>query len=213
MPTPLARRLLAAAVLAVVVLPGRAGSAASGPPCQVLTDAAGDASVVSGAPDVPALDVLSADIASGPRNVTVVVRVAELGTAVQAAPRLDMWMTYFTFRGNGFAASAARSLDGSRFELVGDFPEQTSIPGFNGAVQVTGEFDVDRNEVRVVFPRDLIGHTRAGEAIRDITVDSLTGVGSLATTPTSTYAGTTVDRTAQPGPSTSIGAPSCVQST
>jgi hypothetical protein len=54
--------------------------------CNLVTDARGDAAVVPGVPD-PAdlvaapLDIVSADIASNARHVTVAIRVADLGQA------------------------------------------------------------------------------------------------------------------------------------
>jgi hypothetical protein len=180
-----------------------------------VTDPAGDAVLTHSVPVAPndaALDVLSADMASGARNITAVVRVTRLGTAVEAGPRLDQWTVWFTFRGRGFAATAARALDGEEFYVSGDFPEEQAVPGFNSTVPVAGAFDPSTNEVRIVLPRDLVGHTRAGDKISKITVDTVTGAGSLATQSTGAYAGITVDRTQQPGPTTSIGAPSCVKS-
>jgi hypothetical protein len=214
---PRARTTLAvaAALCAGLVTPAVAGSGAT--PCRIVTDPAGDAALRDvgpvSAPNESALDVLSADVASGPRNLTIVVRVTGLGTAVEAAPRLDQWIVYFTFKGHGFAATAARAVDGTEFYLAGDFPEKSSAPGFTATVPVTGAFVEAANEVRIVVPRDLVGHTRKGDKISKITVDTVTGVGTLATETTGAYAGTTVDRTAQPGSTTLIGAASCVRST
>jgi hypothetical protein len=58
--------------------------------CNLVTDARGDAAVVPGVPD-PAdlvaapLDIVSADIASNARHVTVAIRVADLGQAALLA--------------------------------------------------------------------------------------------------------------------------------
>jgi hypothetical protein len=205
----------AAASLCLAVSPAFASPTAVS--CRIVTDPAGDASLSSRVPapaaNDAALDVLSADIASGPRNLTVVVRVAHLGTALEAGPRLDMWIVYFTFRGHGFAATAQRAVDGTEFYLAGDFPEKSAAPGFTATVPVSGSFVESTSEVRLVVPRDLVGHTKKGDAISKISVDTVTGAGTLATETTGAYAGTTVDRTAQPGPSTAIGAASCVRST
>jgi hypothetical protein len=179
-----------------------------------VTDPAGDATLThhdsTGTTNTAALDVRSADMASGPRNVTAVVRVTRLGTALEAAPRLDQWMVFFKFRGNAFAAVAARAVDGTEFRVDGDFPEKSAPPGFTASTQVTGTFNTAANEVRIVFPRDLIGHTRAGDKLTDIVIVTYTGAGSLATQQTGAQAGGTVDSTEQPGPSAVIGAPSCV---
>jgi hypothetical protein len=213
------RPALKAAAFAVAIsgFIGVPAANAGGPVCRIVTDPAGDASLRSfgavATPNEPALDVVSADIASGPRNLTVVVRVDHLGAAADAGPRLDQWTAYFTVRGHGFAATAARAIDGQQFYLAGDFPEQSAAPGFTAAVPVTGAFLEATNEIRVVVPRDLVGRTRKGDRISQITVDTVTGVGTLATQATGAYAGTTVDRTAQPGPTTAIGARSCVRST
>lgn len=212
---------LRVAIVAAIIAGGllAAGSATAGGAsgyCRIVTDPASDAVLVSrgpvASPNDAALDVLSADVASGARNVTIVVRVAGLGTAVEAGPRLDQWVVYFTFRGRGFAATAARAIDGVQFWVAGDFPEEQPTPGFTATVPVTGGFDPATNEVRIALPRDLIGHTRPGDKISKISVDTVTGAGTLATQSTGAYAGTTVDRTQQPGASTTIGAPSCVKS-
>lgn len=213
------RGRVAALLIAVASGAGLFGGSAqaTAPTCALVTDPAGDAAVYRSAttpvstPNEPALDVVSADVGSGPRAVTFVVRVSRLGTAVEAGPRLDMWRTYFTFRGRGFAASASRALDGSRFVVEGEFPETSSPPGFTSSVPVTGSFDMARNEVKVVVPRDLLGRTRVGDKITKLTIDTVAGVGTLGTS--DAYAGTTVDRTDQPGPGTAIGDRSCVRST
>jgi len=196
------RKALAVAAAASACLAVSPAIASSGvPPCRIVNDPAGDAVLRSigpvSTPDQAALDVISADIASGSRNLTLVVRVAQLGSAVEAAPRLDQWIVYFTFRGHGFAATAARAVDGTEFYLAGDFPEKSAAPGFTATVPVSGTFVEGANEVRLVVPRDLVGRTKKGDKISKITVDTVTGVGTLATETTGAYAGTTVDRTAQ----------------
>jgi hypothetical protein len=181
---------------------------AASSPCPLLTDPVGDASLSSHADvSAPGLDVLAANILTGPRNLTFVVHVAELGPAAAAGPRLDQWRMYFTFRGHAFAASAMRALDGTRFAIEGDVDETSSAPGFTPSSPVDGSFDEARNEVRIVVPRDRIGHTRSGDRIARISVDTMTGVGTLFTS--GAYAGYTVDRTSLPGPSTTIGSRSC----
>jgi hypothetical protein len=210
------RKLLVVATVLTALLGGATAHAAPARTCQIVTDPAGDAALVSrdatGSTNDDALDVRSADIASGVRYLTAVVRVTRLGTAVDAGPRLDQWVVFFKFRGNGFVAMAQRALDGSQFSLAGDFPEQSATPGFTPTVQVKGSFDPTTNEVRIVFPRDLIGHTRAGDKITDIVVATYTGAGTLATQQTGAYAGVTVDGTDQPGPYAEIGRRSCVAS-
>jgi hypothetical protein len=209
------RWALAVAVLAVSAAVGPAW-ANSGVNCRVVQDAAGDAALLrqdtTGSSNAAALDVVSADVATGTRNVTAVVRVAGLGTAADAAPRMDQWSVFFKFRGAGFAATAGRAVDGTEFYLAGDFPERSAAPGLTASVPVSGSFDPAANEVRVSFPRDLIGHTRAGQKITDIVVVTYTGLGTLSTEQTGAYAETQVDDTAQPGPSVVIGANSCVRS-
>jgi hypothetical protein len=212
---------LSTAIAAASVIVGAApsSSASSPPACRIVMDPADDASLVSRNPVVipsdGALDVISADIAAGPRNVTTVVRVTHLGTAAEAGPRLDQWMVWFTFRGQGFAAVALRGIDGTQFSLYGDFPEQSGppVPGAMESVPAAGSLDAASNEIRIVFPRDSLGPTRRGDRITNITVDSLTRTGTVATQSTTSGVGVTVDRTWQPGPATSIGAASCIRST
>jgi hypothetical protein len=70
------------------------------------------------------------------RNFTFLVRVTALGTATASGPRLDQWRMYFTFKGRGFAASAMRALDRTRFAIEGDQSETSAAPGFVGSTPV-----------------------------------------------------------------------------
>jgi hypothetical protein len=206
------RRAAGAIIVLGTLMGALPAVAAPAPTCRVVTDAAGDALIARSAPtstNDAALDVRSADLATGRRFVTAVIRVAALGTATDAGPRLDQWSLFFTFRGHGFVASAQRALDGSQFYVGGDFPEQTNVPGTTTTVPVQGSFDPAANEVRIVFPRDLIGHTRAGQKISRLVAVTYTGAGTLATQQTGAYAASQVDDTVQPGPSVVIGAASC----
>lgn len=71
--------VLAAAALAS---PGQAAATTA---CKLLVDAAGDAALTPATPNIASLDILSADIASGPRNMVGVLRLASLASDPQTS--------------------------------------------------------------------------------------------------------------------------------
>ena len=156
-----------------------------------------------------ALDVLSADVGIGSSTLAFVVRVADL--AEEISPQTHQWMMWFDVRGQSFATSATRATDGVSFRVVGDFPEhESAAPGVtSNTIPVTGSFDLVSNEIRVDVPRRHLPVIRPSlDALTNLTVDSLTGVGITTERVSAT---TTVDRTSQPGPRLTLSSQTCVR--
>ena len=148
-------RRLAVVVVALAVAASATPSLA-GPSkaCLLIRDVAGDATdqpnmTVPGV-NQPDLDIVSADVASDARWVTTVVRVQDLGTALDAPGRRSQYR--FSFRlglNEAVETFAYRGVDGERFAVTvpteGEERTKTLLPA-------TGVFDVARNEVRVTIP-------------------------------------------------------------
>src|SRR3954454_4928922 len=106
--------MIAAALLGVS---GTPSLAAASPSCGFIQDTAGDGNdQLNGTrvgPNEPDLDILSADVATDARSVTTVVRVANLGTALQAAGRRNLYRFFFQLgsRHENVVTLATRSLD------------------------------------------------------------------------------------------------------
>lgn len=80
-----------AALAVVLVAAGAPAAAAKAKPvCQLVTDATGDATLADGTPNRAALDIVSADVATGARNLVGVVRLASVATD----PTLATGVTY-----------------------------------------------------------------------------------------------------------------------
>lgn len=97
------RRLVALALLATVLATVLAAPAAGAKPaqvCRIVTDERGDTRAFvfvpsSPATAEPALDIVSADVATDARHVTVAVRVAELTLPDERLPRGARYSVYF----------------------------------------------------------------------------------------------------------------------
>lgn len=154
-----------ASVLAIVAVAFPA--VAQAPICHLLNDESGDAREytpgIAIAPNEPDVDILSGDLASDAKNVTTVIRVANLGSALQAAPRRTSYEFFFRLGKSEVITIAARSLDGESFSVLVDDPESTDVTGIPAAVAARGVFDLARNEVRVTLPlSQASGHRAVG---------------------------------------------------
>lgn len=77
--------LALSAVLAAVALGVPAHAAPAPVACKLLTDGTGDAALTPATPNIGSLDILSADIASGPKNMVGVLRLASLASDPQTS--------------------------------------------------------------------------------------------------------------------------------
>ncbi|MDX6197205.1 MAG: hypothetical protein QOJ79_356 [Actinomycetota bacterium] len=177
--------LLAAALLVAPATPSLAGSSSS---CRLIQDAAGDGNdQLNGTrlgPNEPDLDIVSADIASNARSVTTVVRLSNLGTALEAAGRRNLYRFFFQLgsRHEYVVTLATRSLDGEQFSVIVP-TEGSDVPGTDTAVPATGTFDVAHNEVRVTIPLSLASgnHNMPHQTyFHNLVADTYRGIGTEA---------------------------------
>ena len=187
--------------------------------CRIVTDGKGDArdlvGVEANGPNQPNVDITSVDVASDRRNFTTVLRVASLGTALEAAPHGAIYFVSFHLGDTDYYTAAARFVDGESFSIQGGSAPEGSSPldglfGTNGA-EATGVFDVAHNEVRVSVPVSLLmkdGPVTPGRPVTDVAAVTYVTVGVRHAL--GTQAGSRADRTdGRPGTYT-LGAPSCV---
>lgn len=117
-----------AALAVLCVTAGASGTlAAPKAVCLQVTDAAGDGTSAGAVPHRDALDILSADIATGKRNLVAVLRLA----SVAPDPTLTTGASYrFTWRAGGVdqAMTLTQFSDGSR---VADFDPNTAFGASN----------------------------------------------------------------------------------
>jgi len=144
--------LAASLGLLAVAVPSIAAPKKKAPPpvCNLLTDPKGDATDVSLAegvgPNSPALDILSADIATDATNLTAVLRVDKLSKSDSTSPLGNAWYVYFTGSGPELYVSAIVTPTGESFSAGYVETTRTSL----GAV--TGVFDVNKSEIRITAP-------------------------------------------------------------
>lgn len=169
-----ARPLLLLSLTACLVATGlTAGATAAPRSCHLITDARGDA---TGRPPVtmandPALDVVSADVASNRTWITAVVRVA----AVQPPPRPaeeQLWQVSFTI-GSTHYYLRAQTVRGELVGWVGTMDAegfQVGVPEKARAVS-----DPRKHEIRITAP--IAGFTldaalRPGQVLRQLTAET-----------------------------------------
>ena len=152
MPVRRAARLLVLTALPAVL----AATPAAAVSCPSLTDDPGDAYWLTkdvgwtGAPrpNIASLDILSADVASGPANVVAVVRVASLD-GNRVGNREGEWVVGWQLDGGDhYAARVRRGLDG---DLVSAFTVNDDPLG-----SVPFAFDVSNSTITWTIPRALM---------------------------------------------------------
>lgn len=150
--------------LAVVVSLATAGVASAAtkprpkpkPVCNLITDAAGDASPQAPVPTDDSLDVLSGDLASDAKKVTAVIRLKDLGATsptqlsgrnfyfLFSLPKFDNPI-YFSYEDSGPALGAAFSW--------GDLePGSGGVGTYTSKGTATGVVDTAKNQIRITVP-------------------------------------------------------------
>ncbi|HVE63745.1 MAG TPA: hypothetical protein VNB94_08100 [Mycobacteriales bacterium] len=125
------------------------------PVCNLVQDAKGDATQLyvlgeGSVPNEPALDIVTADVASNGKQMTTVLRVDKLARNSSGSPYGNIWYAYFNVGGIDFYTQAQSPLTGDVFTVGYVAPDtglRTALPD-NAA---TGVLDMDKNEVRVTF--------------------------------------------------------------
>ena len=147
-----ARALIAAAVLAATVVGGEYAGAAPRVLCQQVLDPTGDAQPLgtlnpSGQPQYGSLDIVSVDVATGPRNVVGVLRLKTL------APD-DVLPTGATYEVRFTAGSTIYHLSYRTFFGGGtEFTMSTSDSDAGGFEAIKGSVDVGTASITFVLPR------------------------------------------------------------
>jgi hypothetical protein len=119
------------------------------PVCNLVTDAAGDASVDSaGAVADAALDVVSVDVASDRNNITAVIRVKKLEKS-----SARNWTAVFSADGTDFSLAGHTTAAGTE---VFDAAYASATGGSIYGPGTTGVFDLAKNEVRITTPLSLL---------------------------------------------------------
>lgn len=201
-----------ALLVSVVATPASAASIR----CNQIVDSHGDAraSVPPGftqvGPNEPDADIVSGDIASDASSVTTVVRVARLGSAVEAAPRRVLYQFFFRYGKYEVATLAARSVDGETFRVHADNPETHDASDASPYVPARGVFDAARNEVRITIPLGTATQHRIaarGATFGGLAIEVSRGVGLNAAGGAS--AGDILDSARSPAPYP-LASPTCV---
>jgi hypothetical protein len=161
----------------------------------------------AGRPYDPALDVVSADIATDANTLTGVIRVAKLTVGDQLAPTGRMYRLSWTVRSSGTGGAIYAQVT----------PTGNVFDGGDG----TGVVDLAKNEVRISVPISrLVGHPVFGPgealtnltALTDLAYPYFAGSESVALVQLGvtayTYGGDSTAPAAKPYP---IGAPTCVK--
>lgn len=167
-------------------------------------------------PSIDALDLLSGDVATDKKRLTVVIRVKALATMATEAATGMTWGLYFTNGNTTFSVLAHTNPVGAT-----NFDAAYSTPGINSlyaAGSVTGYFDLKKNEIHMTAPLELFEAQedfKTGTKLTNINVLSgpeiaipeatgKLGGGALLEGPTY-YSDTTAN-----GKPYALGAPSCV---
>lgn len=206
------RPALAVTVLVVASFGVATSNAAAKPVCNLVEDAKGDTFLVrsqdtAGAygPDEPAVDIVSADLASDKTNITAVIRVAKLAKTSGTAP------TGLTFRLQFASASEQDEnmyLSASTTGSTDTFVAGTRAITANLSTKIadaTGVFDLAKSEVRITVPLKVF----AAQGLKPGAVLSLTGLDQTASRLLPNGGGVFAD-VARSEKSYTAGTPSCV---
>jgi hypothetical protein len=125
------------------------------PVCNLVQDAKGDATQLyilgeGSVPNEPALDIVSADVASNGKQMTTAIRVDKLARNSNGSPYGNIWYVYFNVGGIDFFTQAQSPRIGDVFS-VGYVSPDTGIRTALPDNTATGMVDLDKNEVRVTF--------------------------------------------------------------
>ncbi|HEU0130634.1 MAG TPA: hypothetical protein VFQ85_06545 [Mycobacteriales bacterium] len=204
---PRARHLGLAAVTAVVLAGAPAYAATAKPVCNQIVDGAGDAVAAPGAPNTASLDILSGDIATGAKNLVVVLRFAGMAADPLTTPGASYGVSW-TVGGKPQSVSLTRYQDGStkaEYQPDGTFGA-TATPIPIGAL-------VDTTAATITWqvPRRLVPQLKKkGAKFSQLTASARPAVN--ITGPTGTASGTFLNGDTADSPrSYSDGARTCVK--
>lgn len=191
------RPALCLALAASLTAAGAAGAAtkpkakpkAVKPVCNLITDAAGDASMQAPAPGDDALDILGADLASNAKNVTAVIRLKSVTSSGSGQLGRDIQMTF------DLAGAVAKVWIGYTTSAYGGDAFQYGVigQGAQGITSPTGDavgvIDKATNEVRMTVPvgdLNALGKIKPGAKVANLAVSASQLIG-VAPNPSGTY--------------------------
>jgi hypothetical protein len=119
------------------------------PVCMLLTDATGDGTTMGAVPSRGALDIVSADLATGSRNVVVVLRLASLASD----PTLTTGVSYTVSWGAGGVGQTVLLLQYSDGTRVSSFDPDTAFGKNDGEGAVPFLVDAATSTVTWTIPR------------------------------------------------------------
>ncbi len=115
--------------------------------CKLLVDKAGDAKYYGTTVAPSYVDIVGADIATGPNTVTGVIRLASLQSDIRGMTGVE-YRLGFDMGGTKYQMVANRStLNGDKFSLIAPTAAGTRL------VDITGTFNEPSKEIRMVAPR------------------------------------------------------------
>jgi hypothetical protein len=148
------RGLAAVAILTTAALASTGNAAVK--PCNLLTDAAGDAEGLILPGNDPQMDILSADLATNAKTLTGVIRLAKVGTTnTTGAPGGAAYFLQFNAAGapNPLYVSAAFDREGVATYSFGQYTVVGATGNYDELGTVTtGVVDTVKNEIRVSVP-------------------------------------------------------------
>jgi hypothetical protein len=206
-----ARPLLALGVCAALAATAGVAGAATPkvkPACNLLTDAAGDATgsfIAEGlpTPNEDAVDIVSGDVATKGRVLTSVLRVKKLSESSLSAPGGLHWKFFFNVDGTQVFTQAVAEAGAAPTFVIGTIDEATGTSTTLG--DVTGVIEVAKNEVRVTAPFSILPATpKPGSKITSLEPNAGRYVNAVAVS----FSDST--DTATSSNSYTVGAPSCV---
>lgn len=154
-----ARLVVAACALAGLGLSGTAVAAPAGPACQLIKDAVGDTYAPAPSQDDDRLDITSADVAVGPTDVVVVLRVKALTAPDPTSSRGQTYEFDFTAKERNFIVLGSLLTGGSSFGVyISDSRIEEGKPGARSATGIgpaKGTVDPGRREIRMVASRKI----------------------------------------------------------
>jgi hypothetical protein len=192
------RSLVAAAAIAPLLLGAGAAHAAKPKPkpkpvCNLIADAKGDATGTgfgNNGPNDPALDIVSADLATDATRLTAVIRVAALAGSTDTAPTGRGYDVTFSVKGTTFAVRGVLSPAGDRW--------------YDG--NGTGVVDKAKNEIRITVPLAKFSVAiKPNDVLTGLKANTWRYVGGTANVPMGR-----VDDAAT-GATYKVGSPSCVK--